>query len=151
MVYFLYSVIKPIVKNKSLDCDDTTVHNVSKEMPIENVKPAVTKSKVHSKDKNPTTPVSTLVTSNKEDSTVKTLDPKPSKSKKSTVVLPSIVENIPTSHEITSDPLPVPISTDNNAVVSGSKHKIKTSKKPKKLSTQSHPAFYFVSVLMSST
>lgn len=126
------------------------MHNVSKEMPVENIKSAITKSKVHSKDKNPTVPVSTLLTSNKEDSTVKTIDPKPSKSKKSTVILPSTVENISTSHEISSDPSPLPISSDN-AVASGNKHKIKTSKKPKKLSTQSPPAFYFVSVFILLT
>lgn len=112
---------------------------------MERVKSSTTKSKTHSKEKNsanippnvPSTPV-------KVEEGIESVDSKSSKSKKSTVAAPAnpIVDTeIPTT---TSGNNSVP--SVSNSTTPASKHKAKPIKKPKKSTTQQHPAFYFVSI-----
>ncbi|XP_008178376.1 transcription initiation factor TFIID subunit 3 isoform X1 [Acyrthosiphon pisum] len=137
-------VIKPIVKNKSpSECIDES-HNLSKEKsPVERVKSSTIKSKAHSKDKLSTTtlPSVPLVPKEEEIESVTEPIPKPSKSKKTAVLPPSTVmdSDIPAT---TSGNASVS-SAVTNSVASSNKHKVKTTKKSKKITTQPHPAFYF--------
>ncbi|XP_022162319.1 transcription initiation factor TFIID subunit 3-like [Myzus persicae] len=137
-------VIKPIVKNKSPSVCTDESHNLSKEKsPVERVKSSTAKSKAHTKEKlsSATLPPVQLVLKEEEIESVTEPIPKPSKSKKPTVVPPStvMVTDIPatTSGNASAS------SAVTNAVASSNKHKVKTTKKSKKITTQPHPAFYF--------
>lgn len=139
-----YSVIKPIVKNKSpVSCVDE-IHNFSKEKsPVERIKSSVTKTKIHSKEKLSTDnlPVVSVTPSIEEE--VKSLpEPKPPKLKKSTPVSSTIVD-IPSTISSNSS---ISSAAVSNSVTPNNKPKVKTVKKSKKTLTQQHPAFYFVSI-----
>jgi len=69
--------------------------------------------------------------------------PKPSKSKKNTVVPPSAV--VDTDISVTTSVNASVSSALINSIASSNKHKVKTTKKSKKVVTQPHPAFYYVS------
>lgn len=111
---------------------------------VERIKSSVIKSKAHSKEKNsaaisPNIPSSSV----KIEESVETVDSKPSKSKKSNVTVPAnpIVDTeVPTTASGSNS-----VTSASNPTTPVSKHKIKTIKKPKKSTTQQHPAFYFVS------
>lgn len=143
------SVIKPVVKNKSQpDCTEET-HSLTKEkLPVERVKTSTTKSKTHSKDKLSTSLPSVSITPIKEEKIEKSIsepkEPKPTKSKKSSIVASNSVVDIDIPLATTAN-VSSPTGNPNNSAISGNKQKVKTSKKPKKL-VSAHPAFYFVSI-----
>lgn len=142
---FCFSVIKPIIKNKFPSEFIDESDKLSKEKsPVERVKLSTVKSKSHSKEKlsTATSPSVPLIPKEEIESVTEPL-PKPSKSKKTTVVpLSTVVDfNIPAT---TSGNASVSSSV-TNSVASSNKHKVKTTKKSKKIITQPHPAFYFVS------
>lgn len=142
---FCFSVIKPIIKNKSSSECILESHNLSKEKSlVERVKSSTVKSKAHSKEKlsTATSPNVPLIPKEEIESVTEPL-PKPSKSKKTSVVPPSAVvdSNIPAT---TSGNASVSYSI-TNSVASSNKHKVKTAKKSKKTINQPNPAFYFVS------
>lgn len=134
-----YSVIKPVIKDKSPPILVDESHNFSKEKsPVERVKTTVIKSKIHSKDKLPTTIVPPiLLTSSKEE--IKNIpEIKPPKIKKASL------DNIDIPSASTSI-TPAITSSGSNSVPLKNKFKVKIVKKPKKTETQKHPAFYYVS------
>lgn len=112
-------------------------------LPTERPKSSATKAKTHSKEKNSAifTPDVSLTSAKEEN--IETIDSKPSKLKKPIVAPTNTVdaEILPTTPGNTS------VSAGNSAT-SVNKHKVKTTKKTKKSTTQQHPAFYFVSTLI---
>ncbi|XP_027846878.2 transcription initiation factor TFIID subunit 3-like isoform X1 [Aphis gossypii] len=139
-------LIKPIVKNKSpSECIDES-HNLSKEKeksPVERVK-STTKSKAHSKEKiSTTTLLSTPLVPNKEEQIESVTEPipKPSKSKKNTIV--PLSADVDTDISATTSINASVSSALINSIVSSNKHKVKLAKKSKKIAPQPHPAFYY--------
>lgn len=112
---------------------------------MERVKSSTTKSKTHSKEKLSTATLQPvpLVPKEEEIESVTESIHKPTKSKKSTVVPPSTV--VVTDIPVTTSGNASVSSAVANSVASSNKHKVKTTKKSKKITTQPHPAFYFVS------
>lgn len=140
-------------KSPSECIDKSSLHNLSKEnSPVEKVKSS-TKSKAHSKEKSSTAilpSVPLVSTKEKEIESVTEHIPKPSKSKKSTVV-PSSATVVDTDNHVTASVNTSVFSAINNSVAPNNKHKFKTTKKSKKTVTRPHPAFYFVSTYTNVT
>lgn len=145
-IFFCYSVIKPIVKNKSpSECIDES-HNLSKEKsPVERVKSSTIKSKAHSKDKLSTATLQSVPLAPKEVEIESITEPIPksSKSKKAAVLPLTTVVDADISATTSGNASVSSVVT--NSVALSNKHKVKTTKKSKKITTQPHPAFYFVS------
>lgn len=134
MMYYCYSVIKTVKKNKSSDFESNLRHLAEETLSVEQSKSSVSKSKINAREKN-----STLILPNpvkQEDMSI-VLNSKSSNSKKSVVDIPSL--------PLTSENMTLPFSSDSIPVTSGNKNKTKTSKKMKKTLSQTQPPFYFVS------
>lgn len=112
---------------------------------MERVK-STTKSKTHSKEKtSATTLLSMPLVPNKEEQIESVTEPipKPSKSKKNTIV--PLSADVDTDISATTSINASVSSALINSIVSSNKHKIKIAKKSKKIVTQPHPAYYYVS------
>lgn len=112
---------------------------------MERVK-STTKSKAHSKEKiSTTTLLSTPLVPNKEEQIESVTEPipKPSKSKKNTIV--PLSADVDTDISATTSINASVSSALINSIVSSNKHKVKLAKKSKKIAPQPHPAFYYVS------
>lgn len=130
-LYFIYSVIKPVVKNKSPVNFSDEPPVLIKEKSPEHVKSSVTKS---NKEKMSTAPLSTVPLTTPNEEKTKTLPESKPKSKKKSTVSPSSVPDVGNSSPSTS------------TVTLSHKNKVKAIKKSKKPMIQKHPAFYFVSI-----
>lgn len=135
-----YSVIKPVIKDKSPPALVDESLNLSKEKsPVEHVKPSVIKSKTHSKDKLSTTILPPILLTSSKEEIKSTPEIKLPKIKKSSL------DNIDILSSSTSN-TPAITSPGSNSIPLKNKYKVKIIKKPKKIETQKHPAFYFVSI-----